>query len=117
MTTPNHALVDGEEGPFGNSEAETIHRSEEEENVSATEHCVIIDKVIAANSINYGPPNSVGTVIFILIAENNTAITNVDPHILTDEALTFIGETVKAEGILTDPCILYIAGECTNDVP
>lgn len=31
--------------------------------------------------------------------------------------VTFHGLKEKAEGILTDPCILYEAGECTDEDP
>lgn len=111
----NYIFVDGEEGFFGNLEVEMIYCFEEEENVIVIEYCVIIDKVIVVNLINYGFFNLVGIVNFILIVENNIVIINVDFYILIDEVFILIGEIVKVEGILMDFCILYIVGEWIND--
>lgn len=71
-----------------------------------------MDKLITANTINYLHPNSDGDVGSNV---DYSSITDVDVHIFADSIPTISGETAIAEGILTDPCILILAGKCTND--
>lgn len=71
-----------------------------------------MDKFITANTINYLHPNSDGDVGSNV---EYPSTTDVDHHILADSIPTILGETALAEDILTDPCLLAVAGIWTNN--